>query len=136
MKLCTDTHFQSVSNFPKDSNNEAVDEFLMKRKDTFKVIKSNLKSAQHKMMQLANKKMSEKVFIVGYCVYLKLQPYRQVSIANRVTNKLSTKFYGPYLVSERIGVVAYKLGLLLSTIIHIVFQVSSLKRHDGNKKST
>ena len=76
------------------------------------------------MMQLATKKMSERVFIMGYCVYLKLQPYKQELIANRVTNKLSTKFYGPYLVKERIGVVAYKLWLLVLTIIHLVFQVS------------
>jgi hypothetical protein len=91
----------------------------------FKVIKNNLKSAQHKMIQLKNKiKKSEKVFIMGYRVYLKLQPYRQASIANRVINKLSIKFYGPYQVSEHIGVVAYKLGLLVSTIIHLVFQMS------------
>jgi hypothetical protein len=126
MELCTDTHFQSISNFPKDSNNEAVDEFLMKRKHIFKVIKSNLKSAQHKMMQLANKKRSEIVFIMGYCVYLKFQPHRQASLANRVTNKLSTKFYGPYQICERIGVVAYKLELLVSTIIHLVFQFKCL----------
>lgn len=125
MEWSTDTHFQSISNFPKDFNNEGVDEFLMKRKDMFKVIKNNLKSAQHKMIQLKNKiKKSEKVFIMGYRVYLKLQPYRQASIANRVINKLSIKFYGPYQVSEHIGVVAYKLGLLVSTIIHLVFQVS------------
>ena len=47
MELCTDTHLQSISNFPKDSNNEVVDEFLIKEKDMFKAIKSNLKSAQH-----------------------------------------------------------------------------------------
>jgi hypothetical protein len=41
-----------------------------------KTIKDNLKLAQHRMIQLANKKRSEWIFKVGDWVYLKLQPYR------------------------------------------------------------
>jgi hypothetical protein len=31
--------------FPKDSNNETIDALLIKREETLKIIKSNLKSA-------------------------------------------------------------------------------------------
>jgi len=57
---------------PKDSNIEAVDIQLTKREDSLKTIKDNLKVAQHRMIQLANKKRSERIFKVGDWVYLKL----------------------------------------------------------------
>jgi hypothetical protein len=43
-------------------------------------------------------------------VYMKLQPYAQTSVASRSNHKLSSKFFGPYEVLERIGNVAYRLS--------------------------
>jgi transposase InsO family protein len=57
---------------PKDSNIEAVDKQLTKGEDRLKTIKDNLKVAQHRMTQLANKKHSERIFKIGDWVYLKL----------------------------------------------------------------
>lgn len=54
-------------------------------------------------------------------VYLKLQPYRQTSVALRKNLKLTAKFYGPFLVEDKVGQVAYQLKLRL------VFNVSLLK---------
>lgn len=73
--------------------------------------------------------------MVGDWVYLKLQPYivsRQTSVALRKNLKLTSKYYGPYLITERIGLVAYKLGLPSTSKIHVVFHVSLLKKKVGN----
>ena len=49
----------------------------------------------------------EREFVVGNWVYLRLQPYRQTSLALRQSHKLFPLFYGLYHVLERIGSVAY-----------------------------
>ncbi|XP_069146056.1 uncharacterized protein [Solanum lycopersicum] len=80
------------------------------------------------MKFFADKKRTEREFLVGDWVYLKLQPYRQTSIALGRNLKLSSKHYGPYLIVEKIGLLAYKLVLPLHSKIHPVFHVSLLKK--------
>ena len=85
------------------------------------------------MKFFADKKRTEREFLVGDWVYLKLQPYRQTSIALRRNLKLSSKYYGPYLIVERIGLLAYKLALPSHSNIHPVFHVSLLKKKVGDR---
>ncbi|XP_076917864.1 uncharacterized protein LOC143578083 [Bidens hawaiensis] len=84
------------------------------------------------MVKQANKKRLEKEFNVGDMVYLKLQQYRQKSVHDRKSNKLSKQFFGPYKVLERIGQVAYKLEMPSTSKIHPVFHISLLKQSHGN----
>ena len=46
-------------------------------------------------------------------------------------NKLSPKYYGPYKVVQKIGTMAYKLELPVSSQVHPVFHVSCLKKVIG-----
>lgn len=79
------------------------------------------------MASQANKHRSDKQFKVGDWVYLKIQPYRQLSMSGSHFSKLSAKFYGPYQILQRIGNVAYKLSLPSQLLLHPTFHVSQLK---------
>lgn len=84
------------------------------------------------MKQLANKKHKELSFEEGQWVFVKLQPYRQHSVALRKKPKLSLHYFGPFQVAKQIGAVAYQLTLPLGAQIHYVFRVSLLKKCQGD----
>ena len=111
----------------KDSAVDAVDRTLHAREQAIKMLQFNLKKAQDRMKSQADKQRSDRVFNVGDWVYLKLQPYRQLTIRQGKQNKLSSKFYGPFQVIQKIGKVAYKLELPDYALVHPVFHVSQLK---------
>jgi hypothetical protein len=93
------------------------------------VIQDHLHWAQQRMKSYADKGRSEREFKVGDQVYLRLQPYIQSSVAPRTNQKLSFRYYGPFPVIERIGLVAYRLQLPKDCRIHPVVHVSQLKKH-------
>jgi hypothetical protein len=64
---------------------------------------------------------------VNQQVFLRLQPYRQTSVATRRVLKLAPRFYGPFTVLSRVGAVAYELDLPATSRMHPVFLVSQLK---------
>lgn len=112
---------------PPKCSVQAVDEMLWERHQMLQQLKEKLIKAQEKMKKMADRKRTERHFQVGDWVYLKLQPYRQISIKERPNYKLSSKYYGPFEIIEKIGKVAYKLRLHNHSQIHPVFHVSQLK---------
>ncbi|KAJ3686553.1 hypothetical protein LUZ61_015717 [Rhynchospora tenuis] len=103
-----------------------------RREQTLELLKFHLKRAQEKMKKQADKKRVARSFKVGDWVYMKLQPYRQVSVSGQAHSKLNPKFYGPYEIIEKVGEVAYKLNLPLGSSIHPVIHVSQLKIKHGS----
>ena len=73
------------------------------------------------------------VGLVGNLALVKLQPYRQHSIALRKNQKLRMCFFGPFEVVEHVRQVAYKLKLLEAARIHLVFHISLLKKFQGSQ---
>ena len=71
------------------------------------IFRQHLERAQLRMERQANKKRMERQFLVGDMVYLRLQPYVQTSVAQRSSQKLAFKYFGPYKVLKRVGSVAY-----------------------------
>ena len=86
------------------------------------------------MKQQAYQHRSERSFEEGDWVFVRLQPYKQMSLEKlNKDNKLAPKYYGPYKVLQNIGSMAYKLELPTTSRVHPVFHVSCLKKVIGDK---
>ena len=72
-----------------------MEEEIKDRDYNLHLLKENLHVARARMKQQADKYRSKGEFAVGDMVYLRLQPYRQTSIAVHNNLKLSPRFYGP-----------------------------------------
>ncbi|KAL9356984.1 hypothetical protein Peur_050237 [Populus x canadensis] len=116
---------------PGTSNVQVVDGYLRNRDAILCELKKNLSLAQARMKCQADQWRREVNYEVGDFVYLKLQPYRQTSVAFCSSLKLSPRYFGPYQITEKVGPVAYCLALPLGSLIHNVFHVSMLKKHVG-----
>lgn len=87
------------------------------------------------MKTFADKRRTNLNFDVGDLVWVRLQPYKQNSVRGHSSYKLSSRFFGLFLVIEKIGVVAYKLQLPNHAKVHPVFNVSKLKKFVGDSNT-
>lgn len=101
---------------------------MQERSDMTVLIKQHLLRARSRMKQQTDKQRTDRTFEVGDAVFVKLQPYIQSSVAKRACHKLSFRYFGPFVVKERIGRVAYRVQLPETSRIHPVFHVSQLRK--------
>ncbi|KAD2394245.1 hypothetical protein E3N88_41222 [Mikania micrantha] len=120
-----------VPYLPRDISDKEVDEVMRDRQATTILLKHSLLKAQNRMKQQADKHRTDWEFDLRNWVYLKLQPYMQNSLRVHKHSKLTPKYFGPFLVIEKVGKVAYKLDLPDDSQIHPVFHVSLLKQAAG-----
>ncbi|XP_071704419.1 uncharacterized protein [Rutidosis leptorrhynchoides] len=104
---------------------------MVDREQVTAMLKYHLQKAQARMKHYADLQRSDRSFNVDDWVYVKLQPYRQVTLRGAAQHKLSQKYFSPFQVEARIGNVAYKLRLPSMVQVHPVFHVSQLKLHKG-----
>jgi hypothetical protein len=113
---------------------QEVEDHIENQQQILQILKDNPTMAQNRMKQQADQHRSERSFEVGDWLFLRLQPYKHMSLNQAKTdNELSPKYYGPYKVLQKIGTMAYKLEPPTSSRVHPVFHVSCLKKVIGDK---
>lgn len=79
------------------------------------------------MKDFADRKRTDRSFVAGDWVFLRVQPYIQTSLAHRANAKLTFRYFGPYQVLAPLGNQAYRLQLPEKAKIHPAFHVSQLR---------
>jgi len=110
---------------------DVVDFMQVSRQETFRFLRKELEHAQASMKKIVDAHHKDVTFTVGNWVYVKLRPYQQSSVSGHKHHKQGKRYFWPYKIVERVGPVAYKLVLLESSKIHLVFHCSLLKPHFG-----
>ena len=105
-----------------------LQEWVTERQLITALLKQHLHRANNRMKLFADAKRSERSFAVGDWVYVRMQPYIQTSLAIRANARLAFRFFGPFLIEQRIGSLSYRLRLPAGCKLHPVFHVSQLRK--------
>lgn len=79
-----------------------VEEELLQRDQVLKLLKGHIKEAQMQMKMSYDSKHGEEEYQEGAWVYVRLQPYRQISVSIRHA-KIAPWYYRPFHIQKHIG---------------------------------
>ena len=119
---------QLIDYIPRAIKLEAIEHELISWDRVLKEVQECIVQAQAPIKRLYDSNHAKREFQFGDYVYLKLQPYHQTFIALRKNFKLSTCYYGPFKVRERISKIVYHLKLYTTSRLHFVLHVLQFKK--------
>jgi hypothetical protein len=97
--------------------------------DKVREIRQNLLAAQSRQKRYADVRRRDLEFVVGDEVLLKVSPTKGI-VRFGTRGKLNPRYIGPYLITARVGSLAYGLQLPESMSgVHPVFHVSMLRKY-------
>jgi hypothetical protein len=97
--------------------------------EKIRMIREKMKASQSRQKSYHDKKRKDVEFLEGDHVFLRVTSTTGVGRALK-SKKLTSKFIGPYQISERIGKVAYRIALPITlSNLHDVFHVSQLRKY-------
>eukprot|EP00253_Pinus_taeda_P022378 PITA_22378 len=103
-------------------------DMLKEMEDMVKRVRVNLKTAQDRQKNFADRKRRIKEYQVGDHVYVRIQA--KISTLQWVgCAKLAPRYCGPFQILARVEPVAYQLALPSHIWVHNVFHVSVLKKY-------
>ena len=113
---------------PSTSVAPAAQDLAEKLKALHERLVESVKSAQNTQAKYYDAKRKRTVFDVGDKVWLKSLNLR----TERPSKKLDWKHIGPFVITEKIGLQAYRLQLPTSMNVHPVFHVTLLEPYHEN----
>jgi len=84
----------SITSYLRENSKvQAVEDHIKHQQQVLQLLKNNLTLVQNRMKRHENQHRSERSFVVGDWVFLRLQPYKKMSLkqANK-DNRLSPKY--------------------------------------------
>ncbi|GAU42813.1 hypothetical protein TSUD_288410 [Trifolium subterraneum] len=97
--------------------------------EKIRMIQEKMKASQSRQKSYHDKKRKDVEFQEGDHVFLRVTSTTGVGRALK-SKKLTSKFIGPYQISERIWKVAYRIALAVTlSNLHDVFHVSQLRKY-------